>query len=196
MAEKGYFWGWCFSSAIWRWKGWVPSATSLGVHGSCLQSLWCFTSSSLVNPKFGRCCLHGKVVLPHLTWPPWTLELLLGSCKDFLNNPSHKYSMRDPSISTSTSGVTMLPLLLCHWVISQMNVCQVREDLLCSRLEGCSTVMAPSYQRYIEFKWGRFDALLIAIFLESRWSLCLSVTQDLWTPHGIFVRVHPRLGAY
>src|SRR5258707_15740536 len=54
--------------------------------------------------------------------------------------------VRDPSISTSTSGVTMLPLLLCHWVISQMSMCQVREDLLCSRLEGHShTVMAPSY---------------------------------------------------
>ena len=63
----------------------------------------------------------------------------------------------------------MLPLLLCHWVISQMSVCQVREDLLCSRLEGHShTVMAPSYQRYVEFKWGRFDALLIAVLLESR----------------------------
>ena len=45
------------------------------------------TSSSQVNPKFGRCCLHGKVVLPHLTRPPQTLELLLGSCQDFLNNP-------------------------------------------------------------------------------------------------------------
>src|SRR5258707_1203313 len=47
----------------------------------------CLTSSSQVNPKFGRCCLHGKVVLPHLTRPPQTLELLLGSCQDFLNNP-------------------------------------------------------------------------------------------------------------
>ena len=63
----------------------------------------------------------------------------------------------------------MLPLLLCHWVISQMSMCQVREVLLCSRLEGHShTVMAPSYQRYVEFKWGRFDALLIAVLLESR----------------------------
>ena len=47
----------------------------------------CIFKSSKVNPHFGQCCNHGKVVLPLLSRPPPYLELLLGSCKDVLGNP-------------------------------------------------------------------------------------------------------------
>jgi hypothetical protein len=43
--------------------------------------------SSKAKPKFGRCCNHGKVLLPLLIRPPRYLELLLGSCQDILGHP-------------------------------------------------------------------------------------------------------------
>src|SRR5258708_17491132 len=131
----------------------------------------CLTSSSQVNPKFGRCCLHGKVVLPHLTQPPQTLELLLGSCQDFLNNPfqlsqvQHERSKHFHQYIRSYNAA----FAFVSFRFKPDEHVSGQEDLLCSRLEGHShTVMAPSYHRYVEFKWGRFDALVIAVLLESR----------------------------
>src|SRR5882724_7405634 len=64
------------------------------------------SSSSKKNPKFGKCCLSGKIQLPELMPPPQPLKRLLGYWS--LQTPM-------PRSSESTFHNIMLPWPLHLW---------------------------------------------------------------------------------
>src|SRR5882724_9693701 len=107
---------------------------------SCGALHWmdeCLSSSSKRNPKFGKCCLSGKIQLPELMPPPQPLKRLLESsdtdAKEFRNHiqnimlpwPLHLWEPN--SIRPFSKEVVPMPYaLLESFIISWEHCFQMR----------------------------------------------------------------------